>query len=91
MARRHTLDLVTACEQLGGNPTGAATDVEYAPDTVGNMAQQEIGIAFLRLRQVLDADLQIVLPQAIVQIAATEKKMKQVESGDQADFLGIYF
>jgi len=26
-----------------------------------------------------------------VQITAAEEKMKQVESGDQADFPGIYF
>jgi len=55
------------------------------------VAEQEIRVALLRLGKILDTQLEIILPQAIVQITAAEEKMKQVEAGDQADFPGIYF
>jgi hypothetical protein len=42
------------------------------------MAEQKVRIAFLGLRQILDTDFEIILPQAVMQIAGAEKKMKQV-------------
>jgi len=83
--------MVAVREQLGGDAAGAAADIQHALYAVRNVAYEEIRVALLRLGNILHTDFEIVLPQAVMQIAAAEEKMKQVESGDQADFPGIYF
>ena len=55
------------------------------------MLDQEIRVTSLGFGQVLNTDFEIILPQPVMQVAGTQKKIKQVESGNQPDFLGIYF
>ncbi len=50
------------------------------------MADKKILVTLLRLRQVLNANLEIVLSQAVMQVARTEKEIEHIEIGDQPAF-----